>query len=137
MRRAGFSLRSTGCSTRRLQYRQHTGLAAPQHVGSSQTRLEPVFPALARGFLSTGSPGKPLPCDSVSPHPLSFQNSPSLLLNSVWMDFRVLPNFSTKTLKIPRLSFYDRSSDSFLHSKTHSFRGERTMFRIYILSIFY
>ena len=31
------------------------GLVAPKHVGSSQTGIEPVFPALAGGFLTTGS----------------------------------------------------------------------------------
>ena len=29
-----------------------------QHVGSSQTRIEPVSPALAGRFLNTGPPGK-------------------------------------------------------------------------------
>ena len=39
----------------RLQAQQlwHTGLVAPQHVGSSQTRLEPVSRALAGRFLTT------------------------------------------------------------------------------------
>ena len=35
-----------------------TGLVAPQYVGSSQTRDEPVFPALAGRFLSTEPPEK-------------------------------------------------------------------------------
>ena len=30
------------------------GLVAPQHVGSSQTMMEPVSPALAGGFFTTG-----------------------------------------------------------------------------------
>ena len=33
------------------------GLVAPQHVGSSWTRVKPVSPALAGGFLTTGLPG--------------------------------------------------------------------------------
>ena len=36
-----------------------TGPAAPRHVGSSQTRLEPVSPALAGGFSTTAPLGKP------------------------------------------------------------------------------
>ena len=35
-------------------------LAAPQHVESSQTRIKPVSPALACGFLLTVAPGKSL-----------------------------------------------------------------------------
>ena len=39
----------------------HTGLVAPRHVGSSRTNtLEPMFPALAGGFLTTAPPGKSL-----------------------------------------------------------------------------
>ena len=34
-----------------------TGLVAPQHVESSWTRVKPVSPALAGGFLTTGLPG--------------------------------------------------------------------------------
>lgn len=30
------------------------GFVAPQHVGSSLTRIKPVFPALVDGFLTTG-----------------------------------------------------------------------------------
>ena len=41
-----------------VQYLWHTGLVALRHVGSSQTRLEPVCPALAGGFLTTAPPGK-------------------------------------------------------------------------------
>ena len=37
---------------------QCTGLVAPWHVGSSGTGIEPVSPALAGGFLTTGPPGK-------------------------------------------------------------------------------
>ena len=33
------------------------GLVAPQPVGSSQTRIKPMSPALAGGFLTTGPPG--------------------------------------------------------------------------------
>ena len=36
------------------------GSAAPRHVGSSRIGDEPVSPALACRFLSTGLPGKPL-----------------------------------------------------------------------------
>ena len=35
------------------------GLFALRHVGSSQTRIKPKFPALAGRFLTTGPPGKP------------------------------------------------------------------------------
>ena len=35
------------------------GLIAPWHVGSSQTRIEFMLPALASGFFTTESPGKP------------------------------------------------------------------------------
>ena len=34
------------------------GLIAPWHVESSQPGIKPMFPALAGGFLTTGSPGK-------------------------------------------------------------------------------
>ena len=36
------------------------GLVAPWHVGSSWTGIEPVSPALAGGFLTTGPPGSPV-----------------------------------------------------------------------------
>ena len=36
-----------------------TRLAAPRHVGSSQTRARHLSPALAGGFLTTAPPGKP------------------------------------------------------------------------------
>ena len=35
-------------------------LVAPQHVGSSQSRIEPVSPALAGGFFTAETTGKPL-----------------------------------------------------------------------------
>ena len=35
-----------------------SGSAALQHVGASQSGIEPVSPALAGGFLTTGPPGK-------------------------------------------------------------------------------
>ena len=38
--------------------RQSTGSVAPRHVESSWTKDGPVSPALARGFLTTGLPGK-------------------------------------------------------------------------------
>ena len=41
-----------------LQQQGYGGLVAPWHVGSSRTRIEPVFPALAGGLLITGPPGK-------------------------------------------------------------------------------
>ena len=37
---------------------KYTGLAAPSHVGSSQTRNQTHIPALAGEFLTTGLPGK-------------------------------------------------------------------------------
>ena len=37
-----------------------TGLVALQHVGSSQTGMEPMSPALAGKFCTTEPPGKPL-----------------------------------------------------------------------------
>ena len=36
-----------------------TGLGAPRHVGSTQTGLKPVCPALAGRFSTTAPPGKP------------------------------------------------------------------------------
>ena len=36
-----------------------TDLVVPRHVGSSQTRIEPVSPALAGRFSTTAPPGKP------------------------------------------------------------------------------
>ena len=35
------------------------GLVVPRHVGSSQTGVEPVSPAMAGGFFTTEPPGKP------------------------------------------------------------------------------
>ena len=40
-----------------------TGLVAPRHVGSSQTRARTQPPALTGGFLTTAPPGKPLNFD--------------------------------------------------------------------------
>ena len=37
-----------------------TGLVAPQHVGSSQSRDQIHVPCIGGGFLTTGPPGKPL-----------------------------------------------------------------------------
>ena len=48
-RHSGFS----SCSPR--------GLVAPLHMGSSQTRVEPVCPSLAGRFLTTGPPGESWP----------------------------------------------------------------------------
>ena len=52
-RHVGFS----SCGTQAQQL-WCTGLVAPRHVGSSHTRVEPVSPALAGGFLTTAPPGK-------------------------------------------------------------------------------
>ena len=37
---------------------RHKGLVAPWHVESPQTGIEPMSPALAGGFLTTGPSGK-------------------------------------------------------------------------------
>ena len=70
----GSSLRCTGFSLRGLLIEEHglqmrgpqqlgsAGLAAPRQVGPSRTRIQPVSPAAASGFLSTGPPGKSLDC---------------------------------------------------------------------------
>ena len=65
---AGFS----GCGTRAQQFStlEHRlsgcgtwALVAPQHVGSSRIRMEPVTPVWAGGFFTTEPPGKPrIPC---------------------------------------------------------------------------
>ena len=34
------------------------GIVAPWHVESLRPEMEPLFPAMAGGFLSTGPPGK-------------------------------------------------------------------------------
>ena len=36
----------------------HIGVVIPQHVESSWTRIEPMYPALAYGFLTARPPGK-------------------------------------------------------------------------------
>ena len=58
--------RACGLQQRQLQgsraqalWSQHTGLAAPRPVTSSQIRVEPTFPALAGRFSTTESPGSP------------------------------------------------------------------------------
>ena len=48
----GFSSREAQALERRL--------SCLRHVRSSQTRIKPVSPALAGGFLTTGAPGKSL-----------------------------------------------------------------------------
>ena len=40
---------------------RRNGLAAPRHMGSSGPGIEPMYPALVGGFLTTGPPGKPGP----------------------------------------------------------------------------
>ena len=66
LRCAGFSLPlllflwSTGSRAPGLQQLWCMGLVAPRHVGFSRTRIEPVSPALAGGFLTTVPPGKSL-----------------------------------------------------------------------------
>ena len=40
-----------------LEQLEHTDLVAPRPMGSPQTGIEPVFPALAGRFLTTGLPG--------------------------------------------------------------------------------
>ena len=47
----------SGTQARRLW---RTGLAAPWQLGSSWTRVQPVFPALAGEVFTTELPGKPL-----------------------------------------------------------------------------
>ena len=43
------------------QYLGHTSLVAPQHVGSSGTRDRTPVPCIAKGFLTIGPQGKPVP----------------------------------------------------------------------------
>ena len=64
---AGFSLQGLlieehGLQMRGPQQSGSTGLAAPWQVGPSRTRIQPVSPAGASGFLSTGPPGKSPDC---------------------------------------------------------------------------
>ena len=72
-----FLLWSTGYRARGPQWSWHTGLLVPRHVGSSQTRTEPVSSALAGRFLTPGPPGK-----YSSPPPLFF-----LVMNSKFFFF--------------------------------------------------
>lgn len=48
-----------GPQSTRIQQLRHTGLAALQHVASSQTRIKPVTPALQGEFLTNRLPGGP------------------------------------------------------------------------------
>ena len=65
LRCAGFSLwwllllRSTG-SRARAQYLWHTGLVAPQHMGSSQTRAQTCVPCIGRWILNHCATGEVL-----------------------------------------------------------------------------
>ena len=43
----------------RAQWLWRKGLVAPWHMGSSGPGIEPMYPALAGGFIITGPPGKP------------------------------------------------------------------------------
>ena len=55
-------LQSTGSRARGPQSLWHTGPAALGHAESSWTRIQPMSPALAGVFLSTGPPGTPHCC---------------------------------------------------------------------------
>ena len=61
---SGFSCEATRQGSRRagaVVVARGVGLAAPRHVGSSQTRKDAnPSPALAGGFLTTGAPGESL-----------------------------------------------------------------------------
>ena len=56
-RKLGQQLRLVGST--RAQWSWGTGSAAPQHVDSFRTRIEPESPAFAGKFLTPGPPGKP------------------------------------------------------------------------------
>ena len=54
-RSTGSTVGFSGCSAQELWY---TGLVAPRHGMFQEPGIEPVFPALAGRFLTTGLPGK-------------------------------------------------------------------------------
>ena len=64
---------------RRLSGVGPAGLVAPWHVGSSQTRIEPLSPALVSRFLSTVPPGECMCCDV-----LNYSLSLSLFLMNIF-----------------------------------------------------
>ena len=51
-------LTAVGSRTYGLEELRHVGSVSPRHVDLSRPGVEPVSPALASGFLSTGPPGK-------------------------------------------------------------------------------
>ena len=54
-----FLLQSIGCRVSGLHSLWCMGFIVSWHMGSSQTRIKPVSPALAGRFPTTGPPGKP------------------------------------------------------------------------------
>ena len=98
------------------------GLVAWRHVGSSQTGIEPMSPALAGRILTTDPPGKSffffpffaaMCSSSVHPNQPSFNQSPGLLQDHLnrFLYFLSSPPLNTViNMQKPEWSFWDTSS---------------------------